>query len=105
MTGRYLTVYAIVFGFAGFALPALAGQEHLDTLQRKCGVQLNLSATGCRCVADKAGAELNDVQQAFVAAQVTKNMAEIMRIQGGMTQNEMIGAGTFMTMIVQACGG
>jgi len=105
MTRGFWKVTAILIGCVGIALPAYAAQEHLDTLERECGTQLGLTASGCKCVADTAASELNEIQQAFVAAQVTRNMSEIARIQGGMTQNDMMAAGTFMTAAPSRCAG
>lgn len=98
-------LFAVLAACAGFTLPVLAAQEHLDTLERECGAQLELSAAGCKCISDAAAAELNEVQQAFVAAQVTKNRAEIMRAQQQMTVNDTMLAGTFMTTAPSRCAG
>ena len=67
-TKAYCRILAILIGGTGFASPAMAAQADLDMLQQECGPQLNLSAAGCQCIADTAAAQLNDVQQAFVAA-------------------------------------
>ncbi|MDP2619383.1 MAG: hypothetical protein Q8P46_04285 [Hyphomicrobiales bacterium] len=105
MTRRFCRVSAILIACAGLAAPALATQEHLDTLERECGPQLGFSASGCKCISNTAAVELNDTQQAFVAAQVTKNQAEIARIQGAMTMDEMMQAANFMTTAPSRCAG
>ena len=89
---------------ASFALPAMAVQADLDTVRKECGVQLNFSPAGCQCMVDAAGTQLNDVQQAFVAAQITKNTARIGQIQGQMTMDQMLQVATFMTKVPQVCG-
>lgn len=105
MTRRLCRASAVLIVCAGFAAPALAAQEHLDTLKRECGTQLGLSASGCQCISDSAAAELNDNQQAFVVAQVTGDNAEFTRLQGSMTMDEMMAAGTFVTTAPSRCAG
>lgn len=101
---RIATMALAICGVA--PAPAVwAAQEHLDTLKNECGVQLSMSSSACACIADKAGAELSDVQQAFVAAQVTRNKPEAGRLQQQMTVAEMMQAGTFMTNAPGACAG
>ena len=85
--------------------PALAGPEHLTIIGQQCASQLKLSAAVCNCMVQKAGAELNNSQQAFMAAQVTGNTAEVARVQGMMTAQEAVATGQFMTSVVGQCGG
>jgi hypothetical protein len=90
---RYLVTVAFVFAVS----PALAGPEHLQTLHQQCGVQLNGSATFCACLQQTAGNTLNDNQQAFAAAAVTQNNAEMVRTQALFSADEAMGVMDFMT--------
>ncbi len=74
-----------------------------DTLETECKAKLGLSDAACKCIGDKAGADLNDKQQALVVAIVTENDAEQTKLQGDMTQAEMAAAGEFMTNAPGAC--
>jgi hypothetical protein len=105
MTRGLREASAILIACAGLAAPALAAQEHLDALERECGPQLGFPASGCKCISAAAAAELNDTQQAFVAAQVTRNKADAARIQGTMTMDEMMQAANFMTTAPSRCAG
>ncbi|MEX0854083.1 MAG: hypothetical protein WD036_12505 [Bauldia sp.] len=91
---------AMVMGTA-----ALAGPQHLDIIYEQCGVQLNKPPATCNCISDSAGVQLNENQQAFMAAQVTGNGAEIGRTQQLLSPNEAIDVMTFMTTAIEACGG
>ena len=84
--------------------PAMAGEAHLDIIHQQCGVQLGLAPAACDCLRNAAAAELNENQQAFMAARVTNDKAEISRIQPLLSQEEAVGVGTFMTGIVARCG-
>lgn len=81
----------------GLAGPALAGPEHLQTLHEQCGVQLNGSGAFCACLQQTAGDTLNENQQAFAAAAVTQNKAEMGRIQVMLSGDEAMGVMDFMT--------
>jgi hypothetical protein len=96
-----VTVAALAFAVT----PAFAAQEHLDIIGQQCAVQLGQSPAVCGCMSQSAGAQLNDNQQAFMAAQVTSNGPEIARTQALLDANEAIGVMQFMTTIVGACGG
>lgn len=81
----------------GAAVPSLAGPEHLEVIQDQCGIQLGGSDAFCSCLSDTAGQTLNENQQAFTAAQVTQNAAEIARVQPMLDANEAMGVMNFMT--------
>ena len=81
---------------------ALADAGALQTLGAECAAQLNLPPPACDCIVDKAAA-LNDNQQAFLAASVTKDQATADALRGQMTVQELTEAGMFMTTSPQAC--
>jgi hypothetical protein len=87
----------------GVALPAAAAPEHLETISRVCSARLKMTAAGCECIANKAATELNDLQQTFVAAIVTKNDAEATSARNAMTNEELTEAGTFVTSAPRQC--
>jgi hypothetical protein len=91
----------VVAGAFG-ASHSLAGPQDVATIERECQTQLGYAPARCACFGEKAGG-LSDKEQAFVAAQVTKDKAAIVRIQGTMTVNEMMTAGQFMTSVAQLC--
>lgn len=97
-----LTIVAASLIFAASAVPAHADQQAIDTLHHECGVQLKLPPAACDCIAARAG-ELNDNQQAFVAASVTKDEATAATLRGQMTIDELTQAGMFMATSPQAC--
>ena len=98
------SIGALVVGFTcAVAAPAsFAGPEHVATIEQECQTQLGYSPSRCVCFGEKAG-QLSDKEQAFVAAQVTKNQAALAQIQGTMTVNEMMAAGEFVTGVAQQC--
>lgn len=90
---------------AALTVPAFAGQEHLNIINQQCGVQLGKPPAVCNCMAQSAGTQLNDNQQAFMAAQVTANGPEMARTQALLNPTEAIAVMQFMTTVIQACGG
>ena len=99
------STFAVGALLAALILPAVAGQEHLDIIYEQCGIQLNKPPAVCSCMSENAGTRLNENQQAFMAAQVTANGAEIQRIQALMSQDEAMVVMQFMTTAIAACGG
>jgi hypothetical protein len=90
---RFLATTAFVLAIA----PAFAGPEHLETLHEQCGIQLNGTAAFCACLQQTANDTLNENQQAFAAAVVTQNNAEMGRVQALFSANEAMGVMEFMT--------
>jgi hypothetical protein len=87
---------------AASAMPAFADAGALEALGAECATQLKLPPPACQCIVDKASA-LNDNQQAFLAASVTKDEATAATLRGQMTIDELTQAGMFMTTSPQAC--
>jgi hypothetical protein len=100
MKGSCIAIAGLVL--AATASPAFADAAAIETLRTECAVQLNLPAPACDCIADKAG-EMNDDQQAFVAAAVTKDEATTAALRGQMTVADLTEAAMFMTTSPQAC--
>lgn len=98
---RTIALMLTVF-FAGH-VSAFSAEAHLRTITEQCGVQLKLPDATCACISGAAGKQLSDQQQAFMAAQVTKNNAEFARLQSEMTIGDMTEVGNFMTSIVGQC--
>lgn len=95
---------AVVFGAVAamfWISPALADAS--ATLEKECKAQLGLSDSACKCIGEKAAADLNAKQQALVVAIVTENDAEQAKLQADMTQAEMAAAGEFMTSAPGSC--
>jgi len=84
------------------ATSALADAGDLETLRTECAAQLNLPSGACDCIAAKAG-ELNENQQAFLAATVTKDVATAAALRMQMGIEELTEAGMFMANSAQNC--
>ena len=82
---------------------AFAGPEHIAGIEQECVQQLGYAPARCECIGDRAEADLNDNQQAFMYAHATKNTAEAQRLQGVMTIDEMTEAGSFMAGVAGIC--
>jgi hypothetical protein len=93
----------ILFAAAAPGL-ALAAPEHLATIETECGTQLKMPPAACTCLKDKAAA-LNDGQQAFIAAVVSKDKPTQQDLTQGMTVQELTQAGMFMTNAPAQCAG
>jgi hypothetical protein len=100
MTASAILITGLILAVSG--VPAFADADAIETLRRECAAQLNLPPAGCDCIAEKAG-ELNDNQQAFVVASVTKNEAAAAALRSQLTMTELTEAGLFMTTSPQAC--
>jgi hypothetical protein len=88
---------------AGLAVSAaIAGPEHLATIEGECGRQLRMPAQSCKCMRDRA-AMLKDGQQAFVAAVVVKDKAAQAQVRQKLTIEELTEAGMFMTNVRSHC--
>jgi hypothetical protein len=82
---------------------SLAAPEHIATIEQECQTQLGYAPARCACFGETAAAQLSDTEQAFVAAQVTKDKSAAAEIQRTMTVDEMMKAGQFMTSVAQQC--
>jgi hypothetical protein len=74
--------------FAGslmFGLPALAGETEIATIKAECAAQLGFSEAKCACIAERAGEDLNDTQQKFMVANITKNETAFAELQSSMS--------------------
>ncbi len=63
-----------------------------------------MSAAQCACIAEKA-AEMNDRQQALVAAMVMKNIQLASQLQLDMPMPDLAAAGNFMASVPMQCAG
>lgn len=89
-------------GLCVFAAPAFSDSGALETVRSECATQLKLPAPACDCIVGKVG-ELNENQQAFVAAMVTKDEATAAALRPQMGIDELTQVGMFMTSAPQAC--
>jgi len=92
----------VIFAVAAFPGLAVAAPEHLATVETECAAQLNMPPAVCACIKGKAEA-LNDSQQAFVVAALTKDKAMQQSLTQGMTMQELTEAGMFMTNAPGQC--
>ncbi len=84
------------------ASPPAAADERSD-VDAACRTQQWLSAVACPCIADRAMANLNGKQRAWLIAGVRKDQTEANRLQGEMTNDELLQVGTFMAQNPVEC--
>ena len=84
-------------------LPAYAGEAELATIKAECPSQLGFSEAKCACIAERAGEDLNDTQQQFMVANITKDEATFTALQSSMSVEEMTATGQFMTAVPDQC--
>jgi len=89
-------------GLCVFASPTFADTGALETVRSECATQLKLPPAACDCIVGKVS-ELNENQQAFVAATVTKDEATTAALRPQMGIDELTQVGMFMTSAPQAC--
>jgi hypothetical protein len=101
---RRATLLSALVASAVAAVPSsvLGSPDHLDTIERECGVQLKLPPGACSCLRDHAG-KLTDGQQAFLAAVVSKDKTGQTDIMQTLTVAELTEAGMFMTNAPAQC--
>jgi len=93
---------ALVAAPGGAARADAAAQE---TIQAACETELDVPPGVCPCLAAKAGADLDDLQQAWLAASMTKQMNEALALKDQMSPTQAMQAGMFLVGGVPACAG
>lgn len=102
MKAIFALIAAIVLATVPPIGASLAAQEHLNTIEKQCGIQLKMPPKACECISAKA-ASLSDSQQAFVVAMVTKNKSEAASIKAKLSVEEQVQTGKFMTSAPSQC--
>lgn len=89
-----------------FAAPqvAVAGSAELVGIKDGCLMSTNWSESACQCLADKAG-DLEDIEQAFLAATLNQKSTEVIEIRLKMTVPQLTNAGMFLPNTAPACQG
>lgn len=90
------------------ALPAFGGAvstagETLKKTMEWCGKGTKMPEKVCECVGERAEAELNERQQRFFIAMISKNKADQDRLRGDMTVNELTQVAMLATTAPQNC--
>ena len=96
-----------LFLFACFAFawtPAFASEADQTAIGEGCLAKLNWSEQACRCLADRAG-EMEDVQQAFLAATLKQDSAAIADLRNRMTIPQITQASLFLVNAAPSCQG
>ncbi|MDQ3559474.1 MAG: hypothetical protein M3453_09880 [Pseudomonadota bacterium] len=71
-------------------------------LAEACGIELKLSEAGCRCLADRAVADLNNLQRDYLlATAVAPRAAE--RMRASISQQDIHVLATFLAAAEQEC--
>lgn len=81
---------------------ALAAPEHLATIEAECAERMSMPPGGCACLKARV-ATLNEGQQAFIAATLTKNKPLQQEIMQPLTGAELSEVGLFMTATPVQC--
>jgi hypothetical protein len=96
-----LIATGLVLGLAFAVTEARA--DAAETLVEQCHAQLDLSASGCDCIGNKAREDLTTQQQDFVVAQVTSDAAAAESLMSQMTVEEMTQAAEWMMNAPTVC--
>lgn len=86
------------------AIPAVAAEADRAAIGEGCLAKLNWSEQACQCLADKSG-ELEDVQQAFLAAMLKQDGAALAKLRDQMTIPQMAQVSMFPVNVGQSCQG
>lgn len=70
-----------------------------------CGSTTNMSPEVCRCLGDKAEAELSRQAREFLVATLEKQDDRVTELRGKLSVEETMKAGMFMVNGPRACGG
>jgi hypothetical protein len=84
-------------------MPSQADEGDLQVLHDSCLTSLNVPPGVCECIAETAASDLNDKQQAMVAAMVSGDQAQSAVLRGELTIEEITAAAGFMTNAPAAC--
>jgi len=93
----------LLISLQAFVLTATAGEAEI--LEQECHKQLNLGASGCACIGERAEEILDKKQQQMVVAMVTKDQAASAELRSQMSPEEMAGAAEFMMNAPRICAG
>ena len=88
--------------FAGTS--AVATEADQAAIGQGCLAKLNWSEPACQCLAEKA-AEMEDVQQAFLAATLNQDSAAIADLRSKMTIPQITQASLFLVNAGPGCQG
>ena len=102
----------IVFLVAAILLAAsgpAGAQRPDDAIQRTrlaeaCGIELKLSAAGCRCLADRAVADLSHLQRDYLLATAVAPRAAD-RLRASISQQDIQVLARFLSTAQQECSG
>ena len=100
---RILSLLLTLCWFSAGGL-AFATEADQAAIAEGCSAKLNWSEQACQCLADKAG-ELEDVQQAFIAASFTEDSAVLADLSSQMTIPQMAEASLFAVKAGPSCQG
>jgi hypothetical protein len=90
---------------AAMSVPASADEAAQAAIQSACGTNLDLPPGTCPCLAAKAGSDLDDTQQAWLAASLSEQTDEALAIKDEMDPVQAMQAGMFMVRAPGQCAG
>jgi hypothetical protein len=100
MIGKVLLVAGALVAVA--IPPAWAAQEHLDIIKQQCGTKLQKPPAVCDCMVTRA-TDMSDDQQAYIAAQMSGNTAEIGRILPLLNGGDEASVMAYLALASTAC--
>ena len=80
-----------------------AHADEVDKLIDACHSQLQLTDTVCDCIGEKASADLSDIQQRYVLAQLTGDQTASDQLESEMTDDDVFVAGDWMDNAPAIC--
>ena len=104
MTWTTTTALAIAF----VAVPLISGsadEAAQATIKAACEANMIVPPSTCSCLAARAGADLNDLQQAWLAASMSDETNEALALKDQMNPVQAMQAGMFLVGGVPACAG
>ncbi len=97
--------YAVLSG-ALMAVTLVVGAARADAVDKlidACHSQLQLSDTVCDCIGNSAGAELTEIQQNYVVAQLTGDQETSDKLEKEMTDDDVFVADDWMDNAPAIC--
>ncbi len=76
-----------------------------QTILKSCHEVLRMSATGCKCIADRVESEFNDAQRAFFMGIITKDRTAMAAAQKNLAPDDMTFISGKMEQMPQECAG
>lgn len=104
MRDRVLFAIAFVVALVAGCNKAGGGGGKASRVAELCGSTTNLPAEQCRCIGEKAAADLSPLALDFLVASLEKQEQRVTELRGQLSLEEAMKAGMFMVNAPRACG-